>query len=935
MAVTNLYSNLPGHLVEFKDGGLQLTSNDTNTSSTKSLLILGTAFDGPINEPVKIDAVTVSQLFGKEVNEDGFPNGATLTKYAKQAFKNGFDDVRCMRVTGSQPYTSISGEEEESWVTERATVSRSASDTDNGKIVGNDVYTYNTLNQTTPVILAADSTDVTVAIQKTPGAAVTEFPINTQGISWIPYKGFEIPAGKFAGLEDIKIKCPSIMFFNGSGFTNYDSTTLVSKKVYSESAHEDSSTSLIDPITVTLVTESGVTTSTTGVDGTLKNKKALIFNDSNAYMYVGSGTNATLNFPQFNLADGWKDGFLVEKVDSSGSTPVRTPLDPTTDYTISIAEDTTTSSGLPELTVTFDPSQTIVNDADTIEITYFPYLEGEFVIENFLSDITYSVPTLDISSVASKKDLTPALVTITKSNGDTIEFAPSEQIDGNNMFSFDTNTAKIVDTRGLDVGDTFSVTYTYKEPITRKIELKIKSQFGGKIYKDGKVRVDKVTYPDLPGKQFTEIVFTKPASKQTSISTNSFSYSSRYYPTIDDIVLAMKNDVNNLNLFDIEIVEGFGSDKIDILNACPDKPLADNPLTDQELDGVIVTANDMFKALSGERYTMEDYESGATINPYSTQTVTRDMVGFLKNQGAYQILENYNVDYIYPAGVYADMEQTVNPYSDFQRELALVCAVLTYRTKMTHGFIDVKPNSNTTLVGIDAYVSKLVNGHKNIYYMTDQNGDVLYDSDNKPMDIGWYTSIVVGPEVVMTSDTLGTYYGSPAIAYAALNSVLEPQSAPTNKALRNVNGIKFKFSNKQMDALCGSRMVCFRLKNEGLTTASSTPYVVDGMTAGAPNCDYSRMVTVKVLTDVVDQIREVADPFIGEQNTTEQRNALSALISKRLSKLVELGEILSYEFEVSATIQQQLLGEASIALTIVPAMELRKITTVVALRAAE
>ena len=101
MGVTNLYPNLPGHLVEFKDGGLQLTSDNNVEAGGKSLLILGTAFDGPINEPVKIDATTVAQLFGSEVNEKGYPNGATLTKYAKQAFKNGFTDVRCMRVTGS------------------------------------------------------------------------------------------------------------------------------------------------------------------------------------------------------------------------------------------------------------------------------------------------------------------------------------------------------------------------------------------------------------------------------------------------------------------------------------------------------------------------------------------------------------------------------------------------------------------------------------------------------------------------------------------------------------------------------------------------------------------------------------------------------------------------------------------------------------------
>jgi hypothetical protein len=255
---------------------------------------------------------------------------------------------------------------------------------------------------------------------------------------------------------------------------------------------------------------------------------------------------------------------------------------------------------------------------------------------------------------------------------------------------------------------------------------------------------------------------------------------------------------------------------------------------------------------------------------------------------------------------------------------------------MTHGFIDVKPNSNTTLVGIDKYVSNLINGRSNTYYMLDADGEIVYDEDDNPMDIGWYTSVVVGPEPVMQSPKTGTYYGSPAIAYAALNAVIEPASAPTNKAIRNVQGMKFKFSNKQMDALVGARYVVFKLKNEGVNTAaSSTPYVVDGCTAGAVNCDYARIATVKILQDVVDQIREVADPFIGEKNTLAQRNALSALISKRLGKLVELEEIQSYAFEISSSIQQQLLGEATIALEIVPAFELRKITTVVALRAAE
>ena len=103
MAITNLYPNLPGHLVEFKDGGLQFVSDsdDVAGANNKSLLILGTAFDGPVNNPVKISSSTVDIVFGSELDEYGRLSKATLTKAARQAFRNGFKDVRCMRVTGS------------------------------------------------------------------------------------------------------------------------------------------------------------------------------------------------------------------------------------------------------------------------------------------------------------------------------------------------------------------------------------------------------------------------------------------------------------------------------------------------------------------------------------------------------------------------------------------------------------------------------------------------------------------------------------------------------------------------------------------------------------------------------------------------------------------------------------------------------------------
>jgi hypothetical protein len=463
--------------------------------------------------------------------------------------------------------------------------------------------------------------------------------------------------------------------------------------------------------------------------------------------------------------------------------------------------------------------------------------------------------------------------------------------------SLNGNAVVIDPSASLAVNSDITITYKYLVEEVIQEAMTVRAIYGGSIYKTATVQV-------LDGENGSKVfVFTKPESKKYANAEAPLQYSSADFPTVGALKNALKNTAIN-NVFEIV------TDDDDMLTA--DFPVTDViTLADGGDDGVVVTNNQMFEALSGKR----------------------DEDGYLIEQGAYQILENYNVDYIYPAGVYADSKQTVNPHSSFHHELALLCAVLTYRTKMTHGFIDVKPNSNTTLVGIQKYVDQLLK-YNNTHYMKDDNGDDIVDAEGKKMDIGWYTSCVVGPEPVMISDTLGTYYGSPAIAYAALNAAIKPSSAPTNKALPGVKGMKFKFSNKQMNELVGNRMVVFKLKNEGTSTASSIPYVVDGCTAGAASSDYARLSTVKIVTDVVDQVREVSDPFIGEPNTVEQRNALSALISKRLSYLLEQGEIQYYEFEINATIQQVVLGECSIALTLVCPMELRKITTVVALRAA-
>ena len=105
-SLSNLYPNLPGMLIDFKDGGSALRFNDVE-ANTDSLLFLGTAIDGPLMEPDAVDIETAEIVFGKDYNTNGIPNGTTLVHAFKQAYEAGCQDIRLMRVTGSTASAKI------------------------------------------------------------------------------------------------------------------------------------------------------------------------------------------------------------------------------------------------------------------------------------------------------------------------------------------------------------------------------------------------------------------------------------------------------------------------------------------------------------------------------------------------------------------------------------------------------------------------------------------------------------------------------------------------------------------------------------------------------------------------------------------------------------------------------------------------------------
>ena len=107
--------------------------------------------------------------------------------------------------------------------------------------------------------------------------------------------------------------------------------------------------------------------------------------------------------------------------------------------------------------------------------------------------------------------------------------------------------------------------------------------------------------------------------------------------------------------------------------------------------------------------------------------------------------------------------------------------------------------------------------------------------------------------------------------------------------------------------------------------------ISDAPTAARDDSDFTRLTTMRIVADVIDSVRSVAEPYIGEPNTALARTSLETGIVRELARLQELGFIQRFEARVSATTAQEITGNATVELTIVPSFELRKITVITSL----
>jgi hypothetical protein len=204
------------------------------------------------------------------------------------------------------------------------------------------------------------------------------------------------------------------------------------------------------------------------------------------------------------------------------------------------------------------------------------------------------------------------------------------------------------------------------------------------------------------------------------------------------------------------------------------------------------------------------------------------------------------------------------------------------------------------------------------------SGTEILDSNEVPVDLGKYFSIVADYPLLRNSYNSVAYIASMASTYGGFYINMPPASAPTNKTVANASLI-YRQGLGKLDLLAGAGYVVLRQKPQGLKIA-------DAPTASLATSDWTRLSTVRIAKTVIDGVRAAVDPFLGEGMSDASRANMYQSVENVLMAGKKAGYLQDYrEFEIIQTPSMEVQGKATINLTLIPAFELRQVTLTISL----
>lgn len=255
----------------------------------------------------------------------------------------------------------------------------------------------------------------------------------------------------------------------------------------------------------------------------------------------------------------------------------------------------------------------------------------------------------------------------------------------------------------------------------------------------------------------------------------------------------------------------------------------------------------------------------------------------------------------------------------FARHLAQHCTYTSLKTSPTHGVIGVKTLLNTSIDSITNRVKELtaLNLSGNLVAKKG-NGANMLDKNNMPYPIGRKVSVIVG-QYNLTTDSNYTTVANMAAGYAGMVSALPLDQSSTCQTISiPTSGLSYEFTNYQLGLLTTAGFVTIK------KSYTKGWVVTDGITM-APSDSVYRRLSASRISDAVEQlIREACEPFIGKQNHLSNQNSLKSAIKSKLdtikSTLIE-----KYDFKLILNNSEERLGIIRIAYTIVPVYEIKEV----------
>ena len=253
---------------------------------------------------------------------------------------------------------------------------------------------------------------------------------------------------------------------------------------------------------------------------------------------------------------------------------------------------------------------------------------------------------------------------------------------------------------------------------------------------------------------------------------------------------------------------------------------------------------------------------------------------------------------------------------NFARQLAQHCTYTELKTIPTHGVIGCKRLVNVGLKSVANKLTELIDTDFDLYAKTDY-GRYILDANNLAYPIGKNISIIFEQHKVTLGNFNYVYNATGAAAYGAMVSTLPLDQSSTSQAIA-LTETDFNLTQYQLSRLTSKGIVTVRRSfTKGLV-------VTDGITMAPVDSVFRRLNVSRIIGAVEEIIRTAAEPFIGKQNHTANRNALQTAIKSNLNKIV--GTLIeAYDFKMNTDPQILKFNYIDIAYKIIPIYEIREV----------